>query len=123
MGVERVVELMQQAGNLPQAPGADVYVIASGERATRAGLALVETLRDALPALRFEMNQGGGNFKAQFRRADRSGARMALVLGENEMERGAAALKPLRQELAQLEVPLAELATRIPALLEALLRP
>ncbi len=120
MGVERVVELMQQAGNLPQAQGADVYVIASGERATRAGLALVETLRDALPALRFEMNQGGGNFKAQFRRADRSGARMALVLGDNELERGAAALKPLRQELAQLEVPLAELATRIPALLATL---
>ncbi len=120
MGVERVVMLMQQAGRVPAQPGADVYVIASGERATRAGLALVERLRDELPALRFEMNQGGGNFKAQFRRADRCGARLALILGDDELERGAAALKPLRQELAQAEVPLAELPARIPALLNTL---
>jgi histidyl-tRNA synthetase len=120
MGVERVVMLMQQAGNVPAPPAADVYVIASGERATRTGLALVERLRDELPALRFEMNQGGGNFKAQFRRADRCGARLALILGDNELERGAAALKPLRQELAQAEVPLAELPARIPALLNTL---
>jgi len=120
MGVERVVELVRQAGSVPAAPGADLYVIASGERATRAGLALVESLRDALPALRFEMNQGGGNFKAQFRRADRSGARLALVLGDNELERGVAALKPLRQEGEQVECPLAELAARIPAILNTL---
>jgi len=120
MGVERVVALLQQAGGVPAPRGADVYVIASGERATRAGLALVERLRDALPGLRFEMNQGGGNFKAQFRRADRSQARLALILGENEMERGAAALKPLRQELAQVEMPLAELPARIPAMLDTL---
>jgi histidyl-tRNA synthetase len=120
MGVERVVDLLQQAGTVPASPGADVYVIASGERATRAGLALVERLRDELPALRFEMNQGGGNFKAQFRRADRSGARVALVLGDNELERGAAALKPLRQEMDQAEVPLAELPARIPAMLNTL---
>jgi len=113
MGVERVVMLLQQAGSVPAARGADVYVIASGERASRAGLALVERLRDELPALRFEMNQGGGNFKAQFRRADRSGAGLALILGEDELERGAAALKPLRQEVAQAEVPLAELSERI----------
>jgi histidyl-tRNA synthetase len=120
MGVERVVMLMQQAGNVPAQPGADVYVIASGERATRAGLALVERLRDELPALRFEMNQGGGNFKAQFRRADRCGARLALILGDDELERGAAALKPLRQELTQAEVPLGELPARIPAMLNTL---
>ena len=120
MGVERVVRQMREAGNVPPPPSADVYVIASGERASRAGLALVERLRDELPALRFEMNQGGGNFKAQFRRADRCGARLALILGDDELERGAAALKPLRQELAQAEVPLNELPVRIPALLNTL---
>ena len=120
MGIERVVELVRQAGTAPASAGADLYVIASGERATRAGLALVESLRDALPALRFEMNQGGGNFKAQFRRADRSGAHLALVLGDNELERGVAALKPLRQEGEQVECPLAELAARIPAILKTL---
>jgi histidyl-tRNA synthetase len=95
-------------------------VVASGERAVRAGLALVETLRDRLPALRFEMNLGGGNFKAQFRRADRSGAPLALILGDDELERGVAQLKPLRQEGAQQEVPLAELPARIPAILTTL---
>jgi histidyl-tRNA synthetase len=121
MGVERVVELVQQVGTAPARKGADIYVIAVGERATRAGLALVERLRDELPQVAFEMNQGGGNFKAQFRRADRSGARLALVLGDNELERGAAALKPLRQELEQAEVPLAELPSRIPELLNKLI--
>src|SRR6188768_3675538 len=120
MGIERVVELVQQAGSVPAPRGADLYVIASGERATRTGLALVERLRDDLPVLAFEMNQGGGNFKAQFRRADRSGARLALILGDNELERGVASLKPLRQEGEQVECPLAELAARIPALLNTL---
>ena len=120
MGIERVVELIRQAGIAPAQPGPDVYVIASGERATRAGLALVERLRDELPQVRFEMNQGGGNFKAQFRRADRSGARLGLILGEDELERGAAALKPLRQEAAQVDCPLAELPARVPAMLDTL---
>ena len=120
MGVERVVELLRQVGSVPAAAGPDVYVIAAGERATRAALALVERLRDDLPAVTFEMNQGGGNFKAQFRRADRSGARLALVLGDDELERGAASLKPLRQEGGQAEVQLSELATRLPALLDTL---
>jgi histidyl-tRNA synthetase len=120
MGAERVVELMQQTGASFAMPKADVYVIASGERATRAGLALAEQLRDQLPDLAFEMNQGGGNFKAQFRRADRSGARLALILGDNELERGMAALKPMRQEIAQTEYPLAELSARIPALLTSM---
>jgi histidyl-tRNA synthetase len=120
MGVERVVELIQQVGGTPARRGPDVYVIASGERATRAGLALVERLRDDLPAVTFEMNQGGGNFKAQFRRADRSGARLALILGEDELERGSAALKPLRLESTQADCPLAELPARIAAILNTL---
>ncbi|MFO7325769.1 MAG: histidine--tRNA ligase, partial [Pseudomonadota bacterium] len=120
MGVERVVELIRQAGTLPPPATPDVYVIAAGERATRAGLALVERLRDALPAVTFHTNLGGGNFKAQFRRADRSGARLALILGDDEMERGVVAVKPLRREGAQAEVPLAELAARLPGLLDTL---
>jgi histidyl-tRNA synthetase len=117
MGVERVVALLRQTGRefAKQAP--DVYVVASGERASRAGLALLERLRDDLPALAFEMNQGGGNFKAQFRRADRSGARLALILGDNELERGVAGLKPLRLDAEQGECTLAELSARIPAIL------
>jgi histidyl-tRNA synthetase len=120
MGVERVVELLRQAGTLPAPAAPHVYVIASGERATRTALALVERLRDQLPQVAFEMNQGGGNFKAQFRRADRSGARLALLLGDDELERGVVALKSLRQEGTQAEVPLADLTLRLPAALGTL---
>lgn len=97
MGVERVVELLSQAGRAPAARSADVYVIAQGEAATRAALSLADALRSASPGRRVEVNLGGGNFKAQFRRADRSGAALAVVLGEDELARGVAQLKPLRE--------------------------
>jgi histidyl-tRNA synthetase len=117
MGMERVVELLVQAGQVPAAPGADVYVVVSGSRATAAGVGLVEHLRDALPARRFDLNLGGGNFKAQFRRADRSGAVLAVILGDDELARGVAAVKPLRNEAGQSECPLPELAAAIEAAL------
>jgi len=120
MGVERVVELLQQTGATFAQPTPQVYVVANGERASRTALALAEKLRDDLPAVAFEVNVGGGNFKAQFRRADKSGALLALVLGDDELERGVASLKPLRQEGAQIDAPLAELAARIPAILKTL---
>jgi histidyl-tRNA synthetase len=117
MGVERVVELLVQAGQAPAAAPADVYVVVSGAKATAAGIGLVERLRDELPALRFDLNLGGGNFKAQFRRADRSGAAVALILGDDELTRGVAGVKPLRNEAGQSECPLPELAAAIQAAL------
>jgi histidyl-tRNA synthetase len=120
MGVERVVELIQQSGKPLAVTPPDIYVIANGDRATRAALALAERLRDDLPTTTLHVNQGGGNFKAQFRRADKSGAKLALVLGDDELERGVASLKPLRQDSTQTESPLAELAARIPAILNTL---
>ena len=117
MGMERVVELLVQAGRVPASPAADVYVVVSGERATAAGVGLVERLRDELPARRFDLNLGGGNFKAQFRRADRSGAALAVILGDDELARGVAAVKPLRNEAGQSECPLPELAAAIEAAL------
>jgi histidyl-tRNA synthetase len=118
LGMERTIELLRQAPGQSGARGPDVYVIVSGERAA-AGLKVIESLRDALPQLRFELSLGGGNFKSQFRRADRSGAELAIVMGEEELARGAAALKPLRQDSGQSECPLAELPERILAALAA----
>ncbi|MEY2853615.1 MAG: hypothetical protein RL030_747 [Pseudomonadota bacterium] len=120
MGEERVVELIQQAQGAITALAPDIYVVAVGDAAARASLVVAERLRDALPGLRFEVNLGGGNFKAQFRRADRSGAKLALVLGEDELARGVAALKPLRREGSQGEAAIAELATRLPVVLKSL---
>ena len=119
MGIERVVELLRQLPTQPQAAAADVYVVLNGERAALAGGRVIESLRDALPHRRFELNLGGGNFKAQFRRADRSRAALALIIGEDELDRGVVALKPLRLESGQSECPMAELPGRIEAALRA----
>jgi histidyl-tRNA synthetase len=117
LGVERVVALLQQAGNAPAARRPDVYLVVSGERAEREALRLAERLRDALPGRGVWLNLGGGNFKTQFRRADRSGARIALILGDEELERGVAGVKTLRGVGGQIDCPLALLPERIAALL------
>jgi histidyl-tRNA synthetase len=117
MGVERVVDLLSQAGSVPPAAAPEIYIVVNGERAEREALRLAERLRDALPGRGVLLNLGGGNFKAQFRRADRSGARLALILGDEELERGVVAVKPLRREDGQIECPLSELPARIASLL------
>ena len=114
MGVERVVELMAQAGSAPAARGADVYVVAQGDAPARAALPLADAMRSAMPRRRVEVNLGGGTFKAQFRRADRSGASLAVVLGEDELARGVAQLKPLREGAgAPSEISLATAPTAV----------
>jgi histidyl-tRNA synthetase len=117
MGVERVVKLLVQAERAPPQAAADVYVVVSGAQAARAGLGLIERLREALPHRRFELNLGGGNFKAQFRRADRSRAAVALIVGDDELARGVVAVKPLRRELGQSECPIEALAAGVEAAL------
>jgi histidyl-tRNA synthetase len=113
MGIERLVALLTQGGPCAAPSTADVYIVVSGPRASSFGLGLIERLRDELPGRRFELNLGGGNFKAQFRRADRSGAALAVIVGDDELQRGVAALKPLRRESGQSESPLSALAAAI----------
>jgi histidyl-tRNA synthetase len=115
LGIERVVALLRQSGKLPGVGAPDVYLVVSGERAQRAALRLAEQLRDALPGHGVVLNLGGGNLKTQFRRADRSGARLAVILGDEELDRGVAAVKPLRHEGGQIDCPVELLAERITA--------
>jgi histidyl-tRNA synthetase len=117
MGMERLVELLVQGQNVPAQRSADVFVVVSGEQAQLQALKIVERLRTELPNRRFEVNLGGGKFKAQFQRADRSGAPLALILGDDELSRGVVAVKPLRQESGQSDCPIDELAARIEAAL------
>jgi histidyl-tRNA synthetase len=119
MGIERVVELLIQAQKTPPGRAPDVFVVVNGKRAATEALKIAEDLRNALPHRRFEVNQGGGKFQAQFGRADKSGAVLALILGDDELSRGVVAVKPLRQEAGQSDCPIPELAARI----EAALRP
>jgi histidyl-tRNA synthetase len=123
MGIERVIELLRQANRAAAAPSVDVYVVVNGKQAEAKALGITERLRDALPARAISLNLGGGNFKSQFRRADRSGAVLAVILGDDELARGVAALKPLREEAGQSECPLADLPQQIEARLIGLQRP
>jgi histidyl-tRNA synthetase len=120
MGLERLVALLVAAGSVPMPLPPDVYVVVNGVRASSAALTLVERLRSERPRLRFELNLGGGNFKAQFRRADKSGARLALIIGDDELARGVLAMKPLREESGQSECPVESLAAGLDAALAGL---
>jgi len=105
MGQERLIELMRmQAEPARRAP--HVYLVMAGREAVEEGLVLAEKLRKSVPGLRIQSNLGGGSFKAQFRRADRSGAELALVLAEDEISQSHATIKPLRTEGEQARVPL-----------------
>jgi histidyl-tRNA synthetase len=113
MGIERLVGLYEACGGEPQVAAPDVYIVAVGDVASGRGFELAERLRDALPAVQVELNLGGGSFKSQLKRADKSGAAFAVVLGEDEVARGEAGLKPLRSGEDQINVPLDELADTI----------
>lgn len=109
MGVERLVALLEEAGIEPEAQ-IDAYLVLMGEEPQRQGLLLAEQLRDQLPGLRLLTHCGGGGFKSQFKKADRSGARYALILGEDELAKGVVGIKNLREQSEQQEIALDQLA-------------
>ena len=119
MGVERLLLMMEQAGSLPTASQPDVFVVAIGDAAERTALSSSEALRDALPALQIQRQLGGGSFRSQMKKADKSGARLALLWGEEEVAAGQVTVKPLRGSAGQLRIDLEELGARLPEILAA----
>lgn len=107
MGVERLVLLLETLGRIPETAhnNADVYVAALGDTATREAFVISEQLRRALPGRVVVTHCGGGSFKSQMKKADRSGATLALVIGEQEMADGVVGVKSLRTDEAQQTVP------------------
>ncbi len=120
MGIERLVLLIETLGQVPAeiARQVDVYLCAFGEPAELAALALAERLRDRLPTLRLQVNAGAGSFKSQLKKADKSGARYALVLGEDELARQVVGCKPLREAGEQQEIAWEALTERLETCLE-----
>jgi histidyl-tRNA synthetase len=92
-------------------------LVLAGERTETAGFKLAERLRDAWPQLALQINLGGGSFKTQFKRADKSGAQFAILLGDDEMARGVVAVKALRRETAQEDCPIGQISERLGVLL------
>jgi histidyl-tRNA synthetase len=112
IGCERLVLLLQDAG-VASATALDAYVVHVGEQAGGLALAVAEMLRDA--GLSIVVNAGGGSFKTQMKRADVSGARFALIVGEDEAAANRVAMKPLRSAGDQVTLEPAELAARLAA--------
>jgi len=110
MGVERFVSLYEACGGQVPAVTADVYLVAVGDGTRERSFALAEELRDQAGGIRVETNLGGGSFKAQMKRADKSGAAYALILGEQELEEGRIGVKPLRSNEEQESIALDDLA-------------
>jgi histidyl-tRNA synthetase len=96
MGIERLLALMEEQGVSMDTPKPDVYFVTFGADAEEKGIYLAETLREAMPSLQLINNCGAGSFKSQMKRADKSGAKFALILGENELKESSIALKSLR---------------------------
>jgi len=108
MGLERLLELAQK--NLEPSNRPHVYLVLVGDTAQRAGMQLAEQLRDALPELNLLTNCGGGSFKSQFKKADRSEAQLALILGEDEVAQQTISIKFLREEKGQATIDQSALA-------------
>lgn len=108
LGIERVIALLQQARPLePEA--VDVYVVLAGEAAEQQGLLLAQQWRQQ-SGRSVLVNCGGGSIKSQFKRADKSGAKIALVIGDNELAAQIATVKFLREEKPQVELPWSDVA-------------
>ncbi|HRE31441.1 MAG TPA: ATP phosphoribosyltransferase regulatory subunit, partial [Candidatus Berkiella sp.] len=96
MGVERLTMLLVDNQLIPHHNAVDIYCVAEGDLAEQQVMIVAEQLRDALPQLSVLMNCGGGSFKSQFKKADKSGASFALILGEEEVKNQTLSIKALR---------------------------
>ena len=115
LGIERIIELMRTEASAPAESLADVFLIAVGDAALRQGFKLAEELRGRVPGLRLSIGLPAAGFKAQLRRADKSGARYALILGDDEVAAGKVGLKPLREDRSQELLTFDECARRLGA--------
>ncbi|WP_407944042.1 histidine--tRNA ligase [Marinobacter mangrovi] len=121
MGIERLVLMLETLERVPASVSgdADVYVMGMGEAGEAEALKVSEALRESMAQQVVVLHCGGGSFKSQMKKADRSGARYALIIGDNEVESRTVSLKPLRSEGEQQAVSQSELADTLTALLAA----
>lgn len=120
MGLERLILLLETLDLIPEHVNndADIYVTAMGDGALASALALAEELRAELPNAVVVSHCGGGSFKSQMKKADKSGARYAIILGEDEVANGRVGLKPLRSDELQQDLARDELASSLAAALK-----
>jgi len=109
IGMERLTELVELSVEKAENSQPKIYIVAVGEGAEIHASIMAETIRDENQNYTVEVNMDGGNFKQQFRRADKSGAELAIIVGEQEIEQGTVSLKPLKSDGEQKTVKQEEL--------------
>ena len=109
IGMERLTELVEVSVEKAENSQPKIYIVAVGEGAEIHASIMAETIRDENQNYTVEVNMDGGNFKQQFRRADKSGAELAIIVGEQEIEQGTVSLKPLKSDGEQKTVKQEEL--------------
>jgi len=118
LGEERLVALLEEQAIQPEESAPHVYIINAGEQAATLTMQLAETLRDKIPGLRLLLNCGGGGFKAQMKRADKSGADVALIIGEDEIQASVVSVKYLRGQGDQATVSMQDLPEHIRSMMK-----
>jgi histidyl-tRNA synthetase len=113
LGLERLVELRRIAGGPFEPRRADVYVISTHEEFTADALLLSEDLRSQLEGRVVVCHCGGGSLKSQMKKADRSQAAVAILIGEEEHRSNTVAIKPLRSDEAQRSADIGDCAAAV----------
>jgi len=104
MGIERLVSLYEISNERIANPAPHIYIVTDEGKALHKGFELSEELRESFPSLRFKLNMGGGSFKSQLKRADKSLAIYAIIIGEEEMKNNRVGFKPLRSNEDQIDI-------------------
>ena len=118
MGMERLMALLMDKKLVPAHAAPDIYMVLVGEGVQRPGLVISEKIRDDLMGFNVQMNCGGGSFKSQFKKADKSGADYAIILGEEEVAQQVVAVKPLRSADEQRIVKWDELTAYLQSVIQ-----
>jgi len=117
LGEERLVSMLEDQDIKPADTSPHIYLINVGSEAEMLGMQVSEQLREKVPALRLMLNCGGGSFKSQMKRADKSGAELALIIGEDEVQKSSVLVKFLRSGEDQRMIPVTDVADNINSIL------
>ena len=112
MGIERLVSLYEISNGRIANSAPHIYIVID-DNALHKGFELAEELRENFPSLRFKLNMGGGSFKSQLKRADKSQAFCAIIIGEEEMENNRVGFKPLRNNEDQINVSFEDISGEV----------
>lgn len=110
LGLERLIELIELPEEVQRKNNLDVYLVLMGDKANVMGMVLAEKWRNEIPALKLQVNCGAGSVKSQMKKADKSGAHVAFILGDDEIDKNVVTLKFLREKKEQRTIELNNIA-------------